>query len=106
METHGLSNVGDDIRRSFVEFLTLPTAIIVAFLLLAAGMHALDLNAAAWLGPPRAFLHRHLFADLTATRSLLGTIGGGMITVTSITFSLLLLAVQQSAAALTNQVFD
>lgn len=106
MDKRRFSDMGDDIRRAFVEFLTLPTAIIVAFLLLAACMHVLDLGSAAWLAPPRAFLHRHLFADLTATRSLLGTIAGGMITVTSITFSLLLLAVQQSAASLTNQVFD
>ena len=35
-----------------------------------------------------------------------GTIATSLITVTSITFSLLLLAVQQGASALTNQVFD
>lgn len=106
MDKRGGSDMRDDIRRAFVEFLTLPTALIVAFLLLAASMHILDLSTAAWLAPPRDFLQRHLFADLAATRGLLGTIGGGMITVTSITFSLLLLAVQQTAASLTNQVFD
>lgn len=100
------SGMIDSIRRAFAEFLYLPTAIIVGFLLLAAGTHLLDLSTAGWLAPGRAFLHRHLFADLTATRGLLGTIGSGMITVTSITFSLLLLAVQQSAASLTNEVFD
>ncbi len=37
---------------------------------------------------------------------MLGTIAASIITVTSITFSLLLIAVQQSAAALTGQVYD
>ena len=41
-----------------------------------------------------------------ATGNLLGVIAGGVITVTSITFSILLLAVQQSASSLTFEVFD
>ena len=41
-----------------------------------------------------------------ATGNLLGVIAGGVITVTSITFSILLLAVQQSASSLTFEVLD
>src|SRR5580692_957361 len=47
-----------------------------------------------------------VFGDSTALNSLLSTIATSLITVTSITFSLLLVAVQQAASSLTNQVFD
>lgn len=43
---------------------------------------------------------------MNATSSLLATISSGIITVTSITISLLLLALQQSASSFTSQVFD
>jgi uncharacterized membrane protein len=47
-----------------------------------------------------------MFADPAATSSLLSTIGGGLMTVASITISLLLLALQQSAANMTTQILD
>jgi uncharacterized membrane protein len=59
------------------------------------GQHPAGLG---WLGA--------LFGGTNALSSLLATVATSIITVTSITFSLLLLAVQQGAAALTNQVFD
>lgn len=46
-------------------------------------------------------MREHVFTDAEATASLLGTIASGLITVASITFSLLLLAVQQASATLT-----
>ncbi len=97
---------GETLRRAFSEFLTLPTLLIGGFLLLAAGTYALDHTEVAALEPFRAWLKAHFFRDAKATSDLLGTIAGSLITVVSITFSLLLLAVQQSAAALTHEVFD
>src|SRR4029079_12780085 len=47
-----------------------------------------------------------LFSDAQAARNFLGVIAASIITVTSITFSLLLIAVQQGASALTSLVFD
>lgn len=47
-----------------------------------------------------------MFADAKATTDLLSTIAGGIITVTSITISLLLLALQQVAGSLTAEVYD
>ena len=102
----GLSHVFESIRRAFAEFLTIPTGIIVGFLLLAAGSYALDRGEVAALVPVHGFLKSHVFADAQATGDLLGAIAAGIITVTSITISLLLLAVQQAAAAMTAQVFD
>ncbi len=95
-----------DVRRSFVDFLAVPTATVVGFLLLALAMYTLDRQPTTWIEPTRRFLRVHLISDADKTEALLSTIAGGLITITSITFSLLLLAVQQSAAALTAQVLD
>lgn len=87
-------------RRAFVQFLTIPSGVILVFLCLAAVTYFLDRLRIEndW---PALFPGTH-----DSARSFLGTIASGIITVTSITFSLLLLAVQQGAAALTSQVYD
>lgn len=95
-----LSHFVEAVRRAFAEFLTIPSLIIIGFLLLGAGAYHLDgLRIAS--GWPAIVPGSH---DSIST--LLGTIATSIITVTSITFSLLLLAVQQGAAALTSQVYD
>lgn len=96
----------DDLRRAFAEFLAVPTVVIVIFLLAAAGSYILDRTEIAGFHALRSILRRHVFADSKATSDLLGTIAGGITTVTSIIISLLLVALQQSAASLTPQVFD
>lgn len=109
MKPHGIGTWRDtwaDVRRSFADFLAVPSATVFAFLLLAIATYLVDRHTVAWLEPTRTFLKRHLITDASTTDALLGAIAGGVITVTSITFSLLLLAVQQSAAALTSQVLD
>ncbi|HMJ07020.1 MAG TPA: DUF2254 family protein [Chthoniobacterales bacterium] len=103
---HRLSNAFEAVRRSFAEFLAIPTGIIAAFLLLALGSYFLDAAQVGWLQPGRNFLKRHVFADPKATSDLLGAIAAGIITMTSVTISLLLVAVQQAAAALTGAVYD
>lgn len=91
------------VHRAFVEFLKVPTMVIAGFLLLAMVTFILDdasttaEGQAMWGG---------LFSDAQAARDFLGVIAGSIITVTSITLSLLLIAVQQGAAALTSLVFD
>lgn len=100
------SDFPDAIRRAFAEFLTLPTLIIAGFFLLAAGSYALDRAGPTWLPRLHAWLQSHLFGSAQATSELLSTIAGGLITVTSITISLLLVALQQSAGAMTSMVFD
>jgi Predicted membrane protein (DUF2254) len=83
-------------------------AIVAGFLVLEAATYFLDQSL--WTPgqqPPRGLRWlSDVFGDAGALSSLLGTIATSLITVTSITFSLLLLAVQQGASALTNQVFD
>lgn len=96
----------DTLRRAFVEFLTFPTLIILGFLALAVLSYTLDKADVRWLEPARSFLQAHVFANAKATSDLLGAIAAGIISVTSITITLLLIVVQQSAASMTAQVFD
>jgi len=97
---------GEGMRRAFAEFLTLPSLVILAFLALAVITHALDQRRPEWLEPLRALLQGHVFSQPAQTDHLLGTVASGVITVTSITFSMLLLAVQQTASMMTQQVVD
>ncbi len=94
------------VRRAFREFLAIPSAVIAGFLLLAVAGYYLDRNSIEPLEPLRALLKQHVFADAQATSSLLSSIASGLITVTSITISLLLLSVAQSAASMTSEVVD
>jgi uncharacterized membrane protein len=94
------------IRRSFRQFLTLPLATVLGFVGLNALVYLADRS---WSGDGAPTGFRWLGAlmgDSAALSSLLTTVASSIITVTSITFSLLLIAVQQGAAALTAQVTD
>lgn len=98
--------IAKTIRRAFAEFLAIPTVVISLFLLLALSMYSVDAGRASYEGERSDALWGGLFSDVQATRDFLGVIAGSIITVTSITLSLLLIAVQQGAAALTSLVFD
>ncbi|MEO7145828.1 MAG: DUF2254 family protein [Bryobacteraceae bacterium] len=100
------SDARNAVARALSEFLAVPSCIIVGFLAAAAGTYLLDRANPAWLAPARELLRTQVFAKSTGTSNLLSAIAGGLMTVTSITISLLLLALQQSAANMTAQVFD
>jgi uncharacterized membrane protein len=102
----GGSEIALQIRRALVEFAAIPIWMIVGFLLLAISSYLLDRAPIPWLDPLRRVMQAHVFANARSTGDLLSTIATSLITVTSITFSLLLLAAQQSAASLTSQVLD
>lgn len=95
-----LKRTFEAVRRAYAEFLTIPSIVIILFVGMGAGVYFLD----------RLRIERGWATVVPGTHesiaTLLGTIAGSIITVTSITFSLLLIAVQQSAAALTGQVYD
>ncbi|HEX6125276.1 MAG TPA: DUF2254 family protein [Pyrinomonadaceae bacterium] len=96
----------DAVRRAFVEFLTVPTLLIAAFVALALASYMVDRSAAAWLKPAREFLQSHIFSSPRATSDLLIAVASGIIAVTSITITLLLIIAQQTASTMTAQVFD
>lgn len=94
--------------RAFASFLGIPIAVVLLFLALAIATYQVDSAISKDMvkeSPPLEFLEG-LFGDRGATRTLLATLASALITVTSITFSLLLLAVQQGAASLSNQILD
>jgi uncharacterized membrane protein len=93
-------------RHAFATFLAVPTAVVGLFLLLAVASYVVDRSESDRPGAVREFLASHLFAEPETTTQELGVMAGGMITVTSITFSLLLVALQQSAGSMTHAVFD
>ena len=94
------------IRHAFSEFLLVPTCIITCFLLLAAATSVLDRGHVDALHPARELLEAYAFADAGGTSDLLGVVAGALITVTTLTTTLLLIALQQSASSLTHQVYD
>lgn len=98
---------GERLRRAFGEFLAVPFLIVLAFLALAVLVDRID-NAAGgaetW-GAARRFLGQYA-GDTQSAIVVLTAIAGSLVTVSSITVSILLLAVQQGAAALTSQMVD
>lgn len=84
----------------------MPTALVTAFLILGAITHGLDRSRPAILEPGRNLPSSHFFSSPQATQSLLATVASGIITITAITISLLLIALRQSAGSMTAQVFD
>ncbi|MFD4421440.1 DUF2254 family protein [Agromyces sp. NPDC058484] len=94
------------VQRSFAEFLLLPTLVIVGFIVLAVVSFILDKADIGGLGAFRETMTKLVFGSADATGSLLATLAASLITLTSITFSVLLLAVQQAAASMTSQVVD
>ena len=94
------------IKRSFRQFLALPLATVAGFVCLNALVYLADRSWSGGQAPTGFRWLGQLMGDSAALGSLLTTVASSIITVTSITFSLLLLAVQQGAAALTNQVTD
>jgi len=93
-------------RRAFLEFLTIPTLVIAGFLLLALLTFVLDRGRLSNGSNDAQQIWGGLFSDAQGARNFLGVIASSIITVTSITLSLLLIAVQQGAASLTSLVFD
>lgn len=94
------------VRRSFRQFLALPLATVAGFVGLNALVYLADRSWSAGQAPTGFGWLGALLGDSAALGSLLTTVASSIITVTSITFSLLLIAVQQGAAALTAQVTD
>ena len=101
-----IEQIWQSIKRSFREFLSVPSLIIIAFFILAICSNLLDHGDHPIFKPVRALMKNTIFQDPKATSTLLGTIASSIITVLSLTITLLLIVVQQSATTMTAQVFD
>ncbi len=93
-------------RRAFDEFLALPTAIFVGAIVLAFITLSLDGAQMPELQSGKQFVLGYMFRTDQGTHDFLATLLAGLLTLISITFSILLLAVQQTASSLSNQVYD
>ena len=94
-------------RQGWDEFLAFPTAILACFVALAAVTLWMDNTALEGLRWMREeVLGRFVFVKEEGTASVLGQLLGGLLTVISITFSALLLAVQQTATSLSSEVYS
>jgi len=92
------------LARAFREFATVPSLMILGFGVLAALSIVADQSNIASLGAMRHDL-AHVIGSQAATTTL-QAIATGIVTVTSITFSVVLLALQQTASSLSPVVFD
>jgi uncharacterized membrane protein len=97
---------GPTIRRAFNEFLLLPSVIVVSLVIAAVVMITIDRSDLTFLHGISNEMARLFFTHPSATASFMSTVAGALITVTGITFTVVLIAVQQSASSLTHQVFD
>ncbi len=93
-------------RRAFNKFLKIPFYILVGFVVLAIFVYALDGSDAAWLHALRSAIKSYAFESAKETGQFLGAVSSGLITATSITISMLLMTLQQSASTLSSQVID
>ncbi|MGN6783065.1 MAG: DUF2254 family protein, partial [Marmoricola sp.] len=94
----------DRVPRALREFVLVPVLVVTGLLVLAA----LSILGDQAHGPFFTSL-RHVLGHFIGKKSATGTLGAiasGLVTVTSITFSVLLLAVQQTASNLSPVVFD
>lgn len=92
------------LRRSVQEFLRLPLLLAAAFVVLGVGTVVVEAFIPAVAQPVHDWLGRYIPPQTAIT--LLSSIAGGMVTLTSITFSVLLLAVFQTATAYSGVVVD
>ena len=93
-------------RRAFDEFMALPTAIFFGAIVLAFVTLTLDGTKTPELETGKQFILRYMFRTEQGTHDFLATLLAGLLTLISITFSILLLAIQQAASSLSNQVYD
>ncbi len=94
------------ISRAFDEFLALPSAIALIGLVLAVLIYLLDRSTFPLLEPLRNFLQMHIFTEAAGTANFISTVTGGLMTVTSITISVLVVALQQSVSNMSERVFS
>lgn len=99
------SGRGHRIGRTLRDMAVVPTIVIVAFAVLAAiSIVADQTNAVPLLNTIRSAM-AHVIGPKAASAAL-QAVATGLVTVTSITFSVLLLAVQQTASSLSPVVFN
>ena len=103
-DASGAMRMSSRAARAIREFLWLPAAVVAGYAALGVVSILVDDSPPHWLLPTRTVLS-HVISK-SAASALLSAVATSVVTVTSITFSVLLLAVQQAASSMTPSVFD
>lgn len=93
-------------RKSLSTFLGLPLAIVLLFIIGAATIAWLDQSAIRFIQQLRQLISRYIFKTTDASGAVLGLIATGLLTMTSLVISMLLIALQQTAGNMGNLVYD
>ncbi|MHB1416039.1 MAG: DUF2254 family protein [Chloroflexota bacterium] len=96
----------EGVQEAFLEFLAIPSGIVAGFVLLAIGLVFVEGAHLPPVDAVRTSISQGIFRDSSTTLQFLTAATTGMMTVTSITFTVLLLAVQQAASNYTPAVLD
>lgn len=94
------------IKQALVAFLGLPLAIVLLFILLAAIVGWLDQSSFTWVQRLRQAISSILFKTADTSSGVMGLVATGLLTMTSLVISMLLLALQQTAGNMGNLVYD
>ena len=94
------------VRLAYKEYLTVPTIIIAAFLVLAVAMIVLEHSGIPSVDRLREGIEKIALGNATSTQTTLAAAAGSLISITAITFTVLLLAVQQAAGAMSPMITD
>jgi uncharacterized membrane protein len=102
----GQRSWSDKIIRSFREFIGIPFSILLIFTIIGVIVYILERQDPSWVQTARDAVSRHMFGTPGGTMDFLGFIGGGLISLTSLTVTILLLVLQQLAANMGNLIYD
>lgn len=105
-EPSNASKFIDELHRAYQEYLGTPTLIIGGFVLLGILMAIIEQAGIPAVDRLRQDLSGFVFGDADSAREILISSAATLITITSITFTVLLLAVQQAASAMSTQIID
>ena len=94
------------IKDALSEFLGLPLALLIGFFLISLIILAVERADPSFLRSVRESLSRYLFATPSSTADFLGVVAAGLITMTSIVLSMLLIMLQQAAGNMGNMIYD
>ena len=102
----GSDTIGADVRQALVEFLGLPLLVVLFFIILAGVVLWLDRSDFGWVQRLRQAISHYVFKTTDASGATLGLLATGLLTMTSLIISMLLLALQQTATNMGNLIYD
>src|SRR5919199_1902227 len=101
-----LDKFGQKVRLAYQKYLTVPTIIITAFFVLAITMVYLEKSGISSVDQLREGIKNIALGKASSTQTAVSAATGALISITAITFTVLLIAVQQAAGAMSPMIID